>query len=64
MFYVTISYIICIIYYQHTPRGGCHLYVWGERDSNPPTARPVRQFVFRRDLQSRAVISPYFKKLL
>ena len=37
------------------------ILLWGERDSNPPTARPVRQFVLRRDLQSRAVISPKFK---
>ena len=34
--------------------------LWEERDSNPLTARPIRRFVFRADLQSAAVIFPLF----
>lgn len=33
-------------------------FVWVGRDSNPLTARPIRQFVFRLDLQSSAVTYP------
>lgn len=40
---------------HHTP-----VYLWEERDSNPLTARPIRQFVLRPDLQSGAVIFPYY----
>ena len=32
--------------------------MWVGRDSNPLTARPIRQFVFRLDLQSSAVTYP------
>lgn len=35
--------------------------LWEERDSNPPTASPIRQFVNRADLQSAAVILSLFK---
>ena len=34
--------------------------MWVGRDSNPLTARPIRQFVIRLDLQSSAVTYPYY----
>ena len=40
----------------HTIRRTLHCVVG--RDSNPLTARPIRQFVFRLDLQSSAVTYP------
>ena len=38
----------------------CNSILWVGRDSNPLTARPIRQFVFRLDLQSSAVTYPKF----
>ena len=39
-------------------------HLWEARDSNPLTARPIRQFVIRLDLQSSAVSFPNFKELI
>ena len=36
----------------------CNYILWVGRDLNPLTARPIRQFVFRLDLQSSAVTYP------